>query len=92
MPPDNEITQKIKRYFSTLSGSYKRLFSKDSPDARVVLKDLAKFCKANKTSFHTDPYVSAALEGRREVWLRIMKHNNLTADELFDIYKGPDGG
>lgn len=93
---DNGLAQRIKNYFSALGGGYKKVFSYTNPDSRVVLKDLAKFCKANETSFHPDPYVSAAMEGRREVWLRILKHTNLTADELYDIFKGmnkgPDGG
>lgn len=38
---------------------------------RHLLLDLAHFCRAYETCFHADQRVHAALEGRREVWLRI---------------------
>ena len=36
-----------------------------------ILSELAHFCRAFETCFHADPRIHAALEGRREVWLRI---------------------
>jgi hypothetical protein len=59
-----------------------------NPVGQEVLKDLARFCRANETCFHKDPRVHAALEGRREVWLRITQHLNLTTEQLFDLYGG----
>ena len=53
-----------------------------------VLRDLAKFCRANQSCFHEDPRLHAVLEGRREVWLRIERHLNLTSQELYQIYGG----
>ena len=54
-----------------------------------VLKDLAKFCYANKTPKHTDLYHIGVATGRREVWLRIQDHLNLQPDELYEIYNKP---
>jgi hypothetical protein len=51
-----------------------------------VLQDLAKFCRAHETTFHPDARAHAVAEGRREVWLRIQKHLQLTDDELFSLY------
>lgn len=51
-----------------------------------VLSDLAKFCRAFEPTFHEDPRVHALLEGRREVFLRIAHHLELTDDELFSFY------
>lgn len=51
-----------------------------------MLSDLAKFCRANDTTFHPDPHIRCQLDGRREVWLRIQNHLKLTDDELFEIY------
>lgn len=48
----------------------------------LVLDDLAKFCRADESTFHTDPRVEGVMQGRREVWLRISKHLNLTPQEL----------
>lgn len=54
--------------------------------AKEVLKDLAKFCRADETTWHPDARVHAALEGRREVWLRISQHLKLSLEELQKIY------
>lgn len=59
-----------------------------SPAGQEVLADLAKFCRANETCFHTDPRLHAVLEGRREVWLRIQRHLNLSTEQLYAIYSG----
>lgn len=57
-----------------------------APIAAEVLADLAKFCRANESTFHADPRVHAVAEGRREVFLRIQKHIRLTDEELFSLY------
>lgn len=59
-----------------------------TPAGARVLVDLAKFCRADDSCFHEDPRLHAVLEGRREVWLRIQKHLNLTPDALYGIYAG----
>lgn len=87
--PDSALVQKAKRFLTGRAGSYKRLFDKDSGDAKAVLIDLARFCRANQSTFHPDPHVQAELEGRREVWLRIMQHTKMTNEELYDLYNGP---
>lgn len=61
---------------------------KNSISGQAVLHDLAKFCRANTTTFHEDPRIHAALEGRREVWLRIQNHLNLTPEQLFALFNG----
>lgn len=50
-----------------------------------VLRDLAVFCRANQTCFNPDPRIHAVAEGRREVWLRIQNHLNLTEEQLFAL-------
>lgn len=59
-----------------------------TPSGQMVLADLEKFCRANETCFDTDARVNAALEGRREVWLRIQQHLNLSSEDLFQLYSG----
>lgn len=60
-----------------------------SPAGQEVLDDLAKFCRANETCVVPDnPTLTAVLEGRREVWLRIMQHLNLTPTQLYELYSG----
>lgn len=50
--------------------------------------DLARFCRADQSTFHADARVHAVLEGRREVWLRIQEHLRLSDEELFTLYNG----
>lgn len=58
------------------------------PLGEVVLKDLARFCRAHESTFQTDPRAHALAEGRREVWLRLQNHLKLSPDELWALYSG----
>jgi hypothetical protein len=66
--------------------AYGRTF--DGPGAADVLADLAAFCRARTSTFDADPRVHAALEGRREVWLRIMEYTQLSEDDLWKLKGG----
>lgn len=68
--------------------AYQLTFQKNNYAAQEVLIDLARFCRASETTFHPDARLSAVLEGRREVWLRIANHLNLTSEQLFALYRG----
>lgn len=59
-----------------------------SPAGQAVLTDLAEFCRANEPCFDPDPRIHAVKEGRREVWLRVQQHLNLTSEQLFEIFSG----
>lgn len=63
----------------------KTLWSQDP-----VLQDLATFCRANASTFHENPRIEARLDGRREVWLRIMHHLGIPAEMQFELYGGVD--
>lgn len=54
--------------------------------AESVLEDLAKFCRANESTFHKDSRLEGIMQGRREVWLRISQHLNMSEDELYKYY------
>lgn len=84
-----EMIEKTKSVLRGRKHAYQQTFGGDGAP-EMVLRDLAKFCRANESSFHQDPRAHAVLEGRREVWLRIEKHLNLTTDELWNIYKRKD--
>ena len=66
--------------------SYQRLFSLENRDVAAVLADLAKFCRAHTSTAHLDSYAAARLDGRREVWLRIQTHLQLTDEQLWQLY------
>lgn len=76
-----------KQFLFRRRTAYVKTFS--SPFGEEVLADLARFCRANQTTFHADPRVHAVAEGRREVFLRIQQHLQLTDDQLWRIYGQP---
>lgn len=78
------LIEQAKNYLFSRRTSYIKTFL--SPFGYEVLADLSKFCRANTTTFHPDPRVHALAEGRREVWLRIQQHLQLTEDDLWKIY------
>lgn len=84
----------IARLALKRSGSYKRLFMDNSsinPDAADVLADLKRFCRADGTStfMSDDPYgrKQALLEGRREVFERILAYINANDDDLYRLHE-----
>lgn len=64
--------------------AYKSTFS--GPQAEQVLADLRRFCRADvPTADVNNPNVTYLLEGRREVWLRVMSHLKLTDDDIYNL-------
>lgn len=84
------IKAKISDYVRKLHGTafaYNRVFDKQSVHTEIVLKDLAKFCRAHESTFSPDPRAHAVLEGRREVWLKIQEYLQLNVDEIYELHK-----
>lgn len=81
-----EWRDKLKNFIFRRRYAYVQTFN--GPLAEEVLADLMQFCRANETTFHEDARVSGLLEGRREVWLRIQQHLNLSPEELFTLATG----
>ena len=64
-----------------------------SPAGEAVLADLAPFCRSRETCVVPgDRDRTWVLEGRREVWLRIRDHLDLTPEQLVEIYFRPAKG
>lgn len=76
-----------RRFLAERQTDYIRTF--DTPHGAKVLADLAKFCRAQESTFHPDARVHAVAEGRREVWLRIAQHLNLSEEDLWRAFGGP---
>lgn len=83
-----ELVAKARGILRGRAQDYRQTFT-GVPQQRV-LADLAKFCRAHDSTFHPDARVAAVLEGRREVWLRLQQHLNLTDDQLWSIYGRKD--
>jgi hypothetical protein len=64
--------------------AYRAFFN--SPYGKIVLADLKKFCRPTlPTADVNNPNVTFLREGRREVWLRINAHMNLTEEDIQQI-------
>lgn len=64
--------------------AYKAVFS--GPQAEEVLADLRRFCRATlPTADVNNVNTTFLLEGRREVWLRIASHLQLTDDDIYNL-------
>jgi len=76
--------EKSRQYLFARRGAYQKIFL--NPVGQEVLADLARFCRAHTSSMSPDPYMTAMLEGRREVFLRIQHQLNLTNEDLWKLY------
>ena len=82
------MLEKAKEFLVTRKQAYRQTFK--GIYGERVLTDLARFCRANESTFNPNPRAEGVLQGRREVWLRISKHLNFTDDEL-QAYFNPQG-
>jgi hypothetical protein len=84
-----DLVQRTKIFLQGRKGAYCRVFNPEGRDSRLVLEDLARFCRAHTSTADADPRISARLDGRREVFLRIAQHLNLDMETLWSLYGGP---
>ena len=78
------IINKTREFLFNRQYYYRQTF--ETPYGDKVLADLAKFCRAHETTFRPDARESALLEGRKEVFLRIAHHLNMTQEQLWQHY------
>src|SRR6266404_2187382 len=82
-----ETFERVVSFIRHRARAYKLCFG--SPAGQEVLIDLVKFCRAAESCVvRGDPTRTLLLEGRREVFLRIAEHLNLTSEQLYALYSG----
>ena len=82
-----EIVKRTLEFIRNRKICYQLTFEKKQPANVTVMIDLASFCRANESCVVPgDRDRTLMLEGRREVWLRIQQHLQLTPEQLFDLY------
>lgn len=86
-----EFKRQRARALAHRQQAYHKVFDEKNIFTRTVLKDLARFCRGNRTCFDPDPRLHACLEGRREVFLRILKHLKMDPVTFLQTY-GVDKG
>lgn len=85
----SEKESAAKDFLASRANAYKRVFPLDNKDVEFVLKDLMKFCRMVESTFHPDPRIAAQLDGRREVFLRVMQHTKMSQDQLWALLGVP---
>jgi hypothetical protein len=75
-------------YFTDTKKAFQQTFEFTQPANLRVLEKLAKFCRANESTFHPDARIAANLDGRREVWLLIQKNLNLSPEQIAQLSVG----
>lgn len=81
------MKEQVLLFLGSRAHAYRQVFDPENTSTKAVLGDLAKFCRADQSCYHSDARASALLEGRREVWLRIKNHLNLSDEELYEIFQ-----
>jgi hypothetical protein len=91
-----QLSEQVSRTLDFLRGRKQSYLSFKAAAGVPFLRDLANFCRANETCVvkdkdgRIDEKATLLLEGRREVWLRIQQHFNLTSQQLLALYSGRD--
>ena len=84
----------IRRRKSQYKQAKSANFAISAPATQNMLIDLADFCRAAETCVavdangKVDKERTLMLEGRREVWLRMQNHFNLTTEQLYRLATG----
>jgi len=82
--------QQVKDLLTRRRAAYRRVFKKDNQSTEIVLKDLAKFCRAHESTVHKKEHITFVLEGRREVFTRIQQQLNLSDEDIWKLYQLDD--
>lgn len=86
---NRDAIAKAQEFVTQRKAAYHRTFEGTGVDGKAVLTDLANFCRAHQSTFDQNPAVANRLDGRREVWLRIQQHLNLTDAQLWELFRIP---
>lgn len=85
----------IFEFIARRKTAYQLTFEKHQPANQEVLADLAQFCRAAETTLvsgadnRLDTERSLVLQGRREVWIRLQNHLNLSPADLYRLAGAP---
>lgn len=78
------VISKISTLLRPRAKAYRNTFN--NPEGRKVLADLRRFCRATTpTADVNNVQTTYLLEGRREVWLRIQAHLNMTDEQVLNL-------
>lgn len=78
-----EQTDELRAYIARRKRAYAAVFKKNDSDVQFVLNDLAAFAKAYQSRFHLNDRIQNVIEGRAEVYYRIVDYTRQDSDTLY---------
>lgn len=82
------------QYLAEAKTSYQLVFNPNQPADAFVLRDIARFCRANETCLvkdkdgKIDTEKTLVLLGRNEVWQRLQEWLGLNPEQLLSLKTG----
>jgi hypothetical protein len=80
---------RIRDFIRNKEWAFRQIFGGDNGElneaAKVALADLRYFCNGTKSNFNTDALEMARMEGRREVFMRIMNYLNYDFSKVYEL-------
>lgn len=84
-----DANKAMKRVLQRKEWAYRNIFQGDKGDlheaSKVALADMRTFCNGTKSNFSTDALEMARMEGRREVFTRVMNFLNVDYSKFYDL-------
>lgn len=78
-----EQTDELRAYVARRKRAYAAVFKRGDSDVEFVLNDLAAFSRAYQSRFNLNERVQNVLEGRAEVYYRIVDYTRQDNDTLY---------
>ena len=77
----------FRRWFTTISSAYKKLLDKETPEGKLVLRDIVGFSKLGMYEPNTTYTAEQLIEmrGRQQMALHIMRHLDIDAVRLMEL-------
>ena len=83
MNPSERAIGKMAIAPARVARAYRAVF--EHPDAPAVLAHLMDTCCVNETTIDENPFIMAAAEGRRQVWVAINNILSMDARDIRDV-------
>lgn len=82
----NKIVENTLIFLRDRKTAYLLKFGAKDGATRLIMKDLAKFCRWQEGAFHANPRITDRLLGRQDVLRRINEHLGLSDTQLMALY------
>lgn len=77
------MDDEVRKYVKGKEQAYRICLNNEA--AKTVLADLRLFCNGTRTNFSSDALQMARMEGRREVFMRIMTFLKVDYEDIYNF-------